>query len=468
MLAPDGEDPIIVNTPFVIRWEATDAESDIHHFSVYSGTEQSGQVTYEPIAGCSAVLEPARSCTWGAAGPPSNAARVLVIASDGFNNTGRDESERFEITQGSPSLPAGWGDADIGDISIEGISFTEGQNITVSGSGADIWGGADAFYYARTAVNGNFTITARAAAVENVNQWTKAGLMIREQLTPGARHASFFATPSTVKGTAFQYRVNDNGLSASVRGPAFAPPVWLKLMRVGPAVTSYYRRTITDPWTMLHRQVFEGLQDNLDAGLAISSHVADRLATAQFTDVSVEPLPAWQLGTIASTNGSASGDGTIFGLFGRGADIWSIADSLAYSFIPWVGNGTMTARVRSLQNSHAWAKAGVMFRESLTPGAKHVFALLSAGHGASLQYRLLTGGNSASNGTIAGAAPGWVRLTRAGDTFTASLSADGRTWKDIATVTVPMGANVYVGIAHTSHNSTDSGGAVFDDLRITP
>jgi hypothetical protein len=107
-------------------------------------------------------------------------------------------------------------------------------------------------------------------------------------------------------------------------------------MRVGPAITGYYRRTITDPWTMLHRQVFDGLQDNLDVGLAVSSHVADRLATAQFTDVSVESLPPWQSGTIAST-GSASKDGTIFGLFGKGADIWSVADSLAYSFIPWVG-----------------------------------------------------------------------------------------------------------------------------------
>jgi regulation of enolase protein 1 (concanavalin A-like superfamily) len=198
----------------------------------------------------------------------------------------------------------------------------------------------------------------------------------------------------------------------------------------------------------------------------VSSHVDGQLATAQFTDVVAEPLPAWQVGLVAS-NGAASTDGTVFGLFGRGSDIWSTADSFAYGFVPWVGDGTMTARVRSLENSHAWAKAGVMFRESTTPGSKHVFALLSAANGAALQYRLSTGAQSASGGGISGAAPGWVRLTRTGDMFSASLSKDGRTWTGIGTVTVPMGQTVYVGIAHTSHNTADDGGAIFDDLRIT-
>jgi hypothetical protein len=30
-----------------------------------------------------------------------------------------------------------------------------------------------------------------------------------------------------------------------------------------------------------------------------------------------------------------------------------------------------------------------------------------------------------------------------------------------------MTGTIYVGIAHTSHNTANAGGAVFDDLRIT-
>jgi regulation of enolase protein 1 (concanavalin A-like superfamily) len=160
-------------------------------------------------------------------------------------------------------------------------------------------------------------------------------------------------------------------------------------------------------------------------------------------------------------------DQTIFGLFGQGSDIWGVADSFMYGFIPWVGDGTMTARVGSVENSSAWAKAGVMFRESLTPGSKHVFAMVTPGHGANIQFRPTTGGQSSSGGSVEAAAPAWVRLTRTGDAFSAEVSTNGVTWTSIGSATVQMGQTVYVGIAHTSHNAGEDGGATFDDLRIT-
>jgi len=316
-------------------------------------------------------------------------------------------------------------------------------------------------------MSGDFTITARVASVQKVNAWTKAGLMVREGLSPGARHASFFATPSITKGTAFQFRDPENDISSHIAGPDLAPPVWLKLVRRGDTVTGYYRHNITDPWTTLQYKVFSfHLADSLDVGLAVSSHADGQLATAQFTDVVAEALPPWQVGGVASI-GSGSTDQTIFSLFGQGSDVWGTADSFMYGFVRWVGDGTMTARVRSLQDSSNWAKAGVMFRESLATGSKQVFAMLTPGHGANLQYRVSSSGQSASGGHISGAAPGWIRVTRHGDTFLAQLSPDGRTWTDIGEVTVPMGQSVYVGIAHTSHNAADSGAAIFDDLRIT-
>jgi regulation of enolase protein 1 (concanavalin A-like superfamily) len=463
---PGSGDVIQVHQPATIRWNVS-SPLQLHGFDAYFGVEQGGSITYEAIPGCTSLQPDQRQCAWASLGPPTTLARVLVVATDVFGSQGRTVSDRFTIAPApSSGLPDGWSSHDIGSVSAGGTAGADGRTFTVDGSGADIWSNADEFQFVHRTMSGDFSITARVALVENINPWTKAGLMVREGLTPGARHASFFATPSTVKGTAFQFRSSENGLSSNVPGPAFAPPVWLKLMRIGWAVTAYYRHSITDPWTMLHRQVFDNLADTLEVGLAVSSHVDGRLATGAFDDVLAEPLTPWQVGAIAS-NGSGSYDGTIFFLAGQGSDIWGTGDSLFYGFVPWVGDGTMTARVRSLENSHPWAKAGVMFRESTTPGSKHVFALLSAGNGANLQYRLNTSGQSASAGTIAGAAPGWVRLTRAGDTFTASLSVDGRTWKQIGTVTVPMGGTVYVGIAHTSHNTADAGGASFDDMRMT-
>jgi regulation of enolase protein 1 (concanavalin A-like superfamily) len=458
-------------SPYTIQWQAASTDGDlIEFFEVFVGVEQNGVITYEAVPGCARVPGDARSCTWSSPGPPTDAAHILVRATDHLTDQGSDDSGRFSIeTPQTGSLPAGWTSEDIGSVSASGTASGDGSNFTVTGSGADIWGTADAFHFAHTTMTGDFTITARVVSVENVNQWTKAGLMIRESLAPDSRHASFFATPTTAKGTALQFRDTGGGTSASITGPDFAPPIWLKLVKRGITITSYYRRATTDLWTEVDYQIFKnGFADTVEAGLAVSSHVDGTTATAQFSDVVVERLPPWQLGSIASS-GNESTDDTIFGLAGPSTDIWGTADSMEYGFVPWVGNGTMTARIRRLENSDAWEKAGVMFRESLTGGSKYVFGLLSPGHGLNLQYRASTGGQSAAaaGGGVPGAAPEWLRLTRTGDAFVFEVSTDFRSWQTIGTVSVQMGQTVYVGIAHTSHDTLEAGGAVFDDLRVT-
>ena len=51
---------------------------------------------------------------------------------------------------------------------------------TVTGAGADIWGTADAFRFVYMPVTGNCTIIARVASLQNIDPWSKAGIMIRE------------------------------------------------------------------------------------------------------------------------------------------------------------------------------------------------------------------------------------------------------------------------------------------------
>ena len=468
VISPQAGAVVTAASPYTIQWQAGSTDADpLDHFSVYLGFEQGGTISYQPLSGCTFLPADARQCTWSSPGPASDAAHILVVATDRLTDQGSGDSGRFQIAGSqSGTLPAGWSSQDVGAVAAAGSASFDGRMFTVSGSGADVWGTADEFHFAHVTMTGDFTITAQVVTVQNVNQWTKAGLMIRESLAADARHGFMLATPSTVKGTAFQYRDAAGGTSASVPGPAFAPPVWLKLVKRGITITSYFRHGITDPWQMLNYQVYSGFADTVEAGLAVSSHVDGQLASATFSDVVVEALPPWRASGVASS-GSASYDSTIFGLFGRGSDIWGTADSMFFAYVPWTGDGTMTARVRSLENSSAWAKAGVMFRESLNPDSRHAFLLLSPGHGSALQYRPVTGGQSAQAANVPGSVPAWLRLTRRGDQFTAEVSVDGVTFSAVGSVTVPMNQTLFVGIAHTSHNESADGGAVFDDLRIT-
>src|SRR6185436_19114387 len=67
----------------------------------------------------------------------------------------------------APSLPSGWQSGDLGAVGV------------VRGAGADIWGTADAFRLAYQTLSGDGQIVARVASVQNINAWTKAGVMIR-------------------------------------------------------------------------------------------------------------------------------------------------------------------------------------------------------------------------------------------------------------------------------------------------
>ncbi len=153
-----------------------------------------------------------------------------------------------------------------------------------------------------------------------------------------------------------------------------------------------------------------------------------------------------------------------------GSDIWDSADEFRFACMRLSGNGSIVARVDSVLNSNAWAKAGVMIREGLEAGSKHAMVVVTPSSGISFQRR--PNANAASeNSDAAGlAAPCWVKLTRTGNVFTAQRSADGVTWVDIAAtapVSIPMPADVYIGLALTSHDTTISTGAEFSNVSMS-
>ena len=151
-----------------------------------------------------------------------------------------------------------------------------------------------------------------------------------------------------------------------------------------------------------------------------------------------------------------------------GVDIWDTSDQFHFVYRQVTGDVQITARVASLQAVHSWSKAGVMIRETLTGGSRHAFSHATGSNGFGLTRRTSTSGVS-SLGTAAssGSAPGWVRLTRTGNTFAMHRSNDGVNWTLYDSIQVTMASTVYVGLAVTSHNATTTTTAVFDNLSVT-
>src|SRR4029077_6709613 len=117
-------------------------------------------------------------------------------------------SADLPVIVGGP-LPSPWSDQDIGAVGNVGRgSFLTGTFIE-RGSGADIGGSADAFHYIYQSLNGDGKIIARIATQKNSDPSAKAGVMIRETLTAGAKYAAVVITPSNT--IVFQRRTAVNG-----------------------------------------------------------------------------------------------------------------------------------------------------------------------------------------------------------------------------------------------------------------
>jgi hypothetical protein len=109
-----------------------------------------------------------------------------------------------------------------------------------------------------------------------------------------------------------------------------------------------------------------------------------------------------------------------------------------------------------------------MIRETLDPDSAHAMMAVTPGSGISFQRRPSTGADSTSDNsaTSAEAAPYWVKIDRnISGSFTASSSTNGTTWVTLGTPqTIPMGANVYIGLAVTSHDTALTCNAVFSNV----
>ena len=131
--------------------------------------------------------------------------------------------------------------------------------------------------------SGDGEIVARVASVEYIRAWSKAGVMIRANLTPGSPHA--FMLASAGKGYAFQRRAEQAGLTTHTTGGTGTAPVWLRLVRSGDTISAY-RSADGASWILVGSDTILMPHDVL-IGLAVSSHTATATCRATFEHVTV-------------------------------------------------------------------------------------------------------------------------------------------------------------------------------------
>ena len=186
----------------------------------------------------------------------------------------------------------------------------------------------------------------------------------------------------------------------------------------------------------------------------------------QFTfEVTSNPLPSsWldqDIGNVIATGSASYSHGT-FTVAGAGS-VGSTADTFHFVYQSLAGDGSITARVASLQGP-SYPQVGVMIRETMSPSSAFAFVYYIPNQ-SYLASRASTGASATyQNGSLSvNNYPYWVRLVRSGNVFTAYASVDGFNWNPVGTsTTITMATNVYIGLASAAAYSLET--ATFDNV----
>lgn len=284
----------VATTSFTLTWTAsTDTGSGIAGYDIYRDGALDGSSTNTSfnVTGLSA------STTYSMTVRAKDAAGNVSDSSSPLNVTTLDDV--------STDLPSPWATGDIGAVAAAGSASYSNGTFTIEGSGADIWNAADEFRYVYQSLSGDGEVIARVETQENTNGWAKAGVMIRESLDAGSKHAMTVMTPAN--GASFQRRTATGGTSTSTTTAGLAAPRWVRIVRSGDSFTSF-QSADGSSWTQIGSAITVAMGTTVHAGLAVTSHSDGVLSTATFSNVSVNSSSSPT--TFALTVNSGSGDGS--------------------------------------------------------------------------------------------------------------------------------------------------------------
>jgi len=185
------------------------------------------------------------------------------------------------------ALAPGWSDLDIGSPAHSGSASFANNVWTVAGGGADIWNASDQFNFASESFSGDGTVIAKVLTLQNTDPasgWSKAGVMLRNDASPGAVNAAVVATISN--GVSFQWRSTPGGGSSFANVTGLVAPVWVKLARSGSSFSGYYGADGQN-WTQIGATQTFTMNTDLLAGLAVAAHNNAALNTSTFSNVNV-------------------------------------------------------------------------------------------------------------------------------------------------------------------------------------
>jgi len=179
---------------------------------------------------------------------------------------------------------------------VAGTAHSEaGGQLLITAGGVDTWYDYDEYASLYYPIVGAFTITVKVVSQENVNDWTKTGIMVRNDMTgAGTSTGYIFMAVTPANNFTFQYdNTHDGFLDTSVQAGSTAFPCWLKIIKTVNGANwdfeGFYSINGSD-YTSVKKWECSSANDTQDVGMAVISHADTTTSDNVFDDWSDDIL----------------------------------------------------------------------------------------------------------------------------------------------------------------------------------
>jgi hypothetical protein len=401
--------------------------------------------------------------------------RAVATNSSGTTN-GPDQLFK---TSGCGSSSGTWTYQDIGAVGIAGNASLSGPDLTMNSAGADIWGPADSFGYMYQAFAGDGEISAGVVGVENTNPFAKGGIMLRA--TTAANSAFVLVDIRPGGEIEFMARPQAGASVTFIAGAStsFAGPPRLLMTRADGVITAYLG--VGNIWKTIG-SVPDAMPRGILAGMAVTSHDRSAMNTTVFSaplarNFTLGLPQGWtdrDVGAVGRPGGSTYKNG-VFTVQGAGANIWGTADSFhLVQFAPFPDGSSVVARVTHVDNTNAFAKAGIVLVLDDKAGASNADVVLDVRPTGDVEFMMRPSAGAPTQflASLRVTTPIWLKLTLTGPAVNGYTSTDGLNWSLIGSAQPDFGQmNVaggrpFVGLAVTSCDTSRLNTSTFDKVSV--
>lgn len=178
---------------------------------------------------------------------------------------------------------------DIGNPFLSGNACFSSNKYSIYGNGTDIWDKIDQFYYLYRNYNGEDTITAKVSAMDNTNEWAKAGIMLRDGTAQDAKFVMVANHPDN--SVSMHWRKID-GKIVAYNGSKLAASTIAKYLKIVKSDSNYsgYYSADNLSWTKISTVSNFTMQSPL-VGLCVTSHDVAKICNVAFTNVYISSNP---------------------------------------------------------------------------------------------------------------------------------------------------------------------------------